>query len=279
MTWHLTSDWVEAYASGGLSLQQVWSVEAHIDQCGECRSAVSSSYGDESRLEAIWIATIEQVDVPRSRMIERVLTFVGVPDHVTRLLVATPSLTTPWLLAVAGVLGFGLAMAWGSAGDSQTAARTGLLPFLLLAPLVPLAGVATAFGPGVDPTYEVASAAPFYGFRLLLIRTVAVVATSLAVAVGFALLLPNAGLLAAAWILPSIMLAVTALAIGTFTPLLTASGISAVLWLVGVTTLEAGPRDLVAFGWVGQLLFFTVLAASTIVLLIRREVFEKGGAT
>ena len=47
--------------------------------------------------------------------------------------------------------------------------------FLALAPLLPLAGVAAAFGAALDPTYEIGLAAPLSAVRLLLLRTVAVV--------------------------------------------------------------------------------------------------------
>jgi hypothetical protein len=128
----------------------------------------------------------------------------------------------------------------------------------------------------VDPAYEVAVASPFHGFRLLLIRTVAVVATSTTVALALALLLPNAGVMAAAWILPSLALASAALAASTFVSPLVAAGGCALVWLVGVTVIEVGPRTLVAFDSTGQLLFAVALATAVILVVLRRESFEIG---
>ena len=56
-------------------------------------------------------------------------------------------------------------------------------PFLALAPLVPLAGVAVSFGPAPDPAGEAGLATPMHGAGLVLRRPIAVLATSLIVLV------------------------------------------------------------------------------------------------
>src|SRR5438093_4209165 len=102
--------------------------------------------------------------------VEAVLVRVGVPDHVARLLAATPSLRISWFGATAVALGFSILAAYG---------RKDPLMFLVVAPLLPLGGVAAAFGPGMDPTYEVGLACPVRTSRLLLIRATAVLAATL----------------------------------------------------------------------------------------------------
>ena len=67
----------------------------------------------------------------------------------------------------------------------------GLALFLVVAPLIPVAGVAAAFGPGLDPTWEITVAAPGGGFRLLLLRAAAVFATTFAMASVASLALPG----------------------------------------------------------------------------------------
>lgn len=276
MTWHPPIDALTAYVSGAVSVAQVWSVEAHVTGCDECHRTVAALLDDPVRLAAVWDVVVDRVDAPRPRVFERFLVLIGVPEYLARLLGATPSLTVPWLLAVVAVLGFGLSMAWASAGGTPMEAQAGLFVFLVLAPLVPLAGVAVAFGPVVDPAYEVAVASPFHGFRLLLVRTVAVVTSSFVLALPLALLLPDAGWMAAAWILPGLALASVALAASTFVEPLAAVAASSVVWLVGVAAVEAGPQALVAFGWVGQFVFAVMLAIATLVLVARRESFEVG---
>ena len=72
-------------------------------------------------------------------LVERTLVHLGVRDHVARLLVATPSLHLSWFAAAAAALGFAVLAA--------VQRPDGLLFFLVLAPLLPVAGVAFAFGP------------------------------------------------------------------------------------------------------------------------------------
>ncbi len=276
MTWHPPVDTLTAYVSGAVPVSQVWSIEAHVTGCDGCRQTVGTLFDDPDRLAVAWGAVVDRVDTPKPRVFERFLVLVGVPEYLARLLGATPSLTVPWLLAVVAVLGFGLSMAWASAGGTPMEAQAGLLVFLVLAPLVPLAGVAVVFGPVVDPAHEIAVASPFHGFRLLLVRTVAVVTASFVVALPLALLLPDAGWMAVAWILPGLALASVALAASTFVEPLAAVAASSVVWLVGVAAVEAGPRALVAFSWTGQLVFVVMLVIAVAVLLVRRESFEVG---
>ena len=271
MTWHPSSDQLVAYRDGGSSATQAWSIESHVAACPDCRGTVDVT--DPDRLETIWEAALDEIDAPHLRLIERGLTAVGVPEHLARLLGATPSLTLPWLVAVFAVLGFGLAMVWNSSTGLH-GFRQGLFLFLLVAPVVPVVGVAAAFGPAMDPAHEVAVASPFHGFRLLMIRTVAVVASSMTVALGLSLFLPDAGLMAAAWILPGLALPAVTLAASTFVTPLVAAGGATVLWLVGVTAAEAGPSVLVAFRWTGQLVFALVLVTAIAVVTVRRDRFE-----
>jgi hypothetical protein len=269
--WHPSPELLAAYEAGSLTVSLAWSIEAHVAACAGCRAGVGV---DLVRLETIWQATTDSIDAPRPRLVERALAGVGVPDHLARLLGATPSLTVPWLLAVAAVLGFALAMAWSAAGDPRPAARNGLFLFLLLAPAAPVAGVAMAFGPVADPAHDVAVASPFHGFRLLMIRTVAVVGTSILVALALALLLPHAGLLAAAWILPGLALAAATLAASTFVRPIAAAGFLVALWFGVVVAVEVGPNSLVAFGRTGQVACALILALAALVLAARRDSFE-----
>jgi hypothetical protein len=275
VTWHPAPPILAAYTAGALGTSQAWSVEAHVAECAVCRAAVAAEV-DAARLESIWETTAGRLDVPRPRVPERALVAVGVPEHLARLLGATPSLTVPWLLAVVTVLGFALAMAWSAAGDTPLAAREGLLPFLLLAPLVPVAGVAAAFTRRLDPAHEIAAAAPLHTMRLLLVRTVAVLATSLVPALAMALLLPRAGLTALAWILPALALASAALALTTFVSPVVAGAVVGVGWVTGVLSTEIGSRTLVAFGPVTQWAALVVVALSAVVMARRRDVFEMG---
>ena len=71
-----------------------------------------------------------------------------------------------WLLGTIGVLLFVVSRRVCADSDG------GLGLFLLVAPLIPVAGVAAAYGPSSDPSYEAVLASPYPMVRLVLLRTV-----------------------------------------------------------------------------------------------------------
>ena len=85
--------------------------------------------------------------------------------------------------------------------STRTSTRPGL--FLLVAPLIPVAGVAVAYGPAADPSYEAVLTSPYPMVRLALLRTVSVLTTSVPLVIGAGLLLPTSTLVAVAWLLPA----------------------------------------------------------------------------
>ena len=169
--WHADGEVLAAYRDGRLDAAGRWSVEAHLTSCAACRLQARALV-DPARLRRLRAALIEAVDVPRAGVVERLLVRLGVADHTARLLAATPALRGSWLLAVAATLAFAVLAAWVSRGPDAT------LGFLCVAPLLPLAGIAVAYGPGIDPTYEIGLAAPLRSFRLLLLRAATVLGTS-----------------------------------------------------------------------------------------------------
>jgi len=193
-TWHVSEDQLDDYRSGRLDPARVMSVEAHLNACGRCRAAFPA---DEDWLGQQWHQLVAAVARPRLTLIERVLRRFGVPEQLARLLAATPTLSRAWLTAVAAVLGFSVVFAYASHSAVSEPAR--LLPFLLAAPVLPLAGIAFAYGPLVDPAYEMLAATPVAGARLLLLRAAAVLAAALIPAGLATPLLPGPPLLGAAW--------------------------------------------------------------------------------
>src|SRR4051812_39329467 len=195
MTWHAEDDLLDAYVAGAVDRAHAFSIEAHLAQCERCRMAIAPR-ADGLRLERLWLDVEDRLDAPVPGPIESVLRRLGMSEHVARLLAATPSLRLTWLSAIALVLGFGvLAAHYG---------ERGLLLFLCVAGLAPMAGVAAAFAPGLDPTYELGLAAPLSSARLLLLRSAAVLATTIPLAGIAALALPSVGWTAVAWLVPSL---------------------------------------------------------------------------
>ncbi|MGW2119221.1 zf-HC2 domain-containing protein, partial [Streptomyces zhihengii] len=116
----------------------------------------------------------------------------------------------------------------------------GARPLLLLvAPLLPLAGVGLSYGRYADPLHELVASTPSGGLRLLLVRTAAVLLVSLPLLTAAGAVLPPGagGPGAAAWLLPGLALTSAALAIGSYTGCRNAAAGLGLLWL----TVSAAP--------------------------------------
>jgi predicted anti-sigma-YlaC factor YlaD len=269
MSWHVQPELLEQYARGDADQAQAYSIEAHLPACSECREQIASVV-DVARLQDIWEGVEERLDAPRRGPVEAGLISLGVREHIARLLGATPALRLSWLLACALVLAFA---AWAAQGG-----ESGLFSFLVLAPVLPLAGVAAAFGRDVDPTYENGLAAPMRSFDLLLIRALAVLASTTVMAAFAALALPGLQWSAAAWLLPSLGLTLASLALTTRMSAPLACGSLAVAWLVTVWTGRALTQEpLYVFGPGGQLACAVIAAAAALVLTRNADRFERRG--
>ena len=289
--WHASQDVLAAYAVGEAGGAAAWSVEAHLTECPRCRSAVAA-HADPERLARNRSVLLVRAAIGDGGRVRRVLRRCGLPDHVLRLLAATPSLRLSWLLSVIGVLavvaGEAAAVKYGwipvgapghlAVGPGHLAGYPGrdvLAPFLLVAPLLVLAGVAAAFLPMFDPAYRLAVAAPFSGFTLLLVRSVAALAAALVPAVIAAFVVPGPGWLPVALLLPSLALCAFALAAATVVDPRAAAVMAGALWVLPVLLLVAA-HPLVIVQRNAQFACAAVLCACAVVLLVRRDRFELG---
>ncbi|MGP4104264.1 zf-HC2 domain-containing protein [Nonomuraea sp. KM90] len=198
---HVPGDLMDRYRTGRLEPAVVMSVEAHLTRCARCRAAVPY---EEEWPAAGWERLEEEVDRPRPGPVERLLSRAGVPGHLARLLVATPALSRAWVVAVVVVLA--CAVAVGQA--TRDVGASYLLAFLVAAPVLPLAGIAPAYGRHVDPVHETQAATPMAGPRLLLLRAGAVLATAVVLTAAASPWLPGPPGRGAGWLLPSLALSV-----------------------------------------------------------------------
>jgi len=269
MTWHADSALLRRYAVGETDVATTMSIEAHLEACGACRQALA---GDSRRLERVWARVVDTVDAPSLGPVERGLRRLGVPEETARLLAVTPSLRCSWLAGMGLVLTFAIFAARASEGRPY-----GLLAFLALAPLLPVAGVAVAFGPA-DPLSEVVAAAPIDHFRLLLVRSLAVLTSSVALGAVAAPLLPAEGWSAVAWLLPACALTAVSLALASRIPAPTASVTVATGWLVMVVAAWSQPPNRLAlFGLAGQAGWVALLATGSLLVVVRRRCYDLGG--
>jgi len=265
--WHLDEETVSRYALGDLDEARTYSLEAHFLSCDQCR-ALLSPFVEPQAMGRVWLEIEEAVDSPRLGLVERAMRHLGLPDHVSRLLAATPSLRLSWFAAVAAVLGFAVLAAHGD--------HAGLAVFLAIAPLIPVFGVAAAFGPGIDPTYEIGVASPIRSLRLLLLRSSAVLVASLVLIGLAALALPSLDWTAAAWLLPAFALTSVTLAVSTVVePVRSAVGVAAA-WILGVTMAAHLAGDgVAAFHATGQGLCLVVVALAGLILARRSEAIDR----
>ncbi|MGW2522510.1 zf-HC2 domain-containing protein [Streptomyces sp. NPDC001617] len=270
MTWHVDAGDLRAYAQGELAPPMLWSADTHLMACAECRETLAS-VGDPVSLDAGWERLDAELDAPRPGLFERMLVRIGVADHTARLLTATPVLRRSWLGAVVAVL----VMSVAAAHAARTAESPNL--FLALAPLLPLAGVAVSYGPALDPTYEMAVVAPLHGFRLLMIRTVAVLAAGLGLNGLATLALPGYGLRALAWLLPALALTSTGLALSARLGPVLAPSLVGGAWVALLLAAHAhdAKATLVPFTAAGQGVAAAVAALAGGLLFLARDRFDR----
>ena len=269
--WHVPTALLARFAddSGAVDDITAASIDAHLLACAECRQALTAAAAPALATTS-WAAIADRIDRPRSTVLERFLQRLGMGSGTTRLLAATPALQAAGLAVVAAV-------AVTAGVLSRTAGADGI--FLVLAPLVPLAAVAASFASAADPAGEAGVGTPLHGAGLVLRRTSAILAVNLGLLGAGALVLPDLGPSAAAWVLPSLALALGALALGTWLRAEVAVAALASGWLLTVWSLwwsaghDVAVADSATFAASGQMAALAAVAAAVVVLVARRDRF------
>ncbi|MGW5877103.1 zf-HC2 domain-containing protein [Nocardiopsis terrae] len=264
MSWHLTHDQLHQYAAHTADDVTAMSAEAHLMHCARCRDLLPA---DEAWLDRSWANLRDIVDRPRRGPLERLLSVLGLRENTAKLLAATPQLYRAWLTATVLVLATALTVA-------HELPRGSLL-FSFTAPVVPLLGVALAYGRWVDPAHSLTSVTPLAGYRLLFLRTSAVLAPALTLCTAAAALMPSTSTLweAVFWLLPALAMVAGCLSLSRWMPLSLAGGLLGAGWLltVGVLGIAEELDPLLLFsptaqsGWAGAL----ALLAGAILLRMR----------
>src|SRR5689334_24068086 len=260
--WHLDDDTLRSYVERTDSLAEGSSVEQHLLSCEPCRARVNAAAGVID-LAAVWDRTRDAIEVPPPSVFERLLRAAGLPAQEARLVAVASAFRGVWLVGVAAVLVFAaLAAAFGHA--------RGVWLFLAVAPVVPCLVVASSYDPWMDPALEPELVTPYPMLRLILLRTIAVLALALPAVLLFGLLVPGAT--AFAWLLPALGFVAVVLAASTWvSPMRSAIAVSsawlAVVWLLAV---RSGSPDAIIQGW-AQTGFLVLAAASFGIFLVRRR--------
>jgi len=206
-TWHVDPSVLSAWVEGTSGPLASASIEQHLVHCEQCRAAVAGLVRIDD-VPGAWDDVLAEV-AGDGGLVERLLVRLGLRAGDAVVVGAAPVLRIAWATGLAAVLGFILVASL--AGHDR-----GLAVFLALAPLLPVAGVAAAYGPSADPSYELVVAAPYRMIRLVLLRSAAVLLTAVPITVAAGLLLPLDGATAVAWVLPSLAFTLVVLGAGSW---------------------------------------------------------------
>lgn len=210
--------WVIGEADGLVAT----SVEQHVVGCSTCQAAVATSINPvpypaglvpEAPSSApvdftgVWAAVRNEIEAPRAGRLERLLVRLGLPASDATLAAAAPALWGSWICALALAVTFALAGVLSMHAGSATLV-------LMIAPVMPVLGVAIAFGPEAGPVLEQESSTPYPLERLILLRTAAVLLAAVPVVLLGQLVLRESA--AWLWLLPALGFTAAVLGLSTW---------------------------------------------------------------
>lgn len=219
--WHVTDAMLADYVGGRLDALRSASLEHHVDGCDACRDRVRPLVNAQLH-ERAWAGVRDRIELSELPLVVRAARRAGLGEPTAILLSAASSLRLAWLSGAFLALGFAVAAALLS-GNS-------VWPFLLVAPLIPALGVAAAFGGPEEPTEVLTVTAPYGRLRLIVVRTLAIVVTTVPAACALGLLLPGPAWIAVAWLGPALAVLSLVLAIGGIAGMRTAVPLVALAW-------------------------------------------------
>ena len=252
MTAHVSAEALAAYAAGELRADdaRTWPVEVHLETCADCRDQLAGyapapvlAILDDARTAILAQAVNGPRPVPRRSL-----------RRLSRRWASTSMLSWALMTVVAITAAFLL--------DRAFPLRPSVV--LLLAPVAPLAGLATAWSRHWDPAWETISGTARAGVELLLRRTVAVLAVVLP------LLASAGGFLGenpALWLLPCLAFTAATLLLGGLIGVGRAAVVLGGGWVLAVAVpaliavrLPVLVRTESVPGWAAAAVVLTVLA-------------------
>jgi hypothetical protein len=262
-SWHIGEDLLRRYVSQTDSVDEGALVEQHLLACADCRARVGAA-ADVIDLAAAWDRTRDLLELPTPSRFERLLQRVGLPAHEARLVAVATAFRGVWLVGAAAALAFaGLAAAVGRGAGGWL--------FLAVAPIVPCLVVAAGYDPWLDPALEPELATSYPALRLILLRTMAVLALALPTMLLIGLFVP--GPAPFAWLLPAVGFVAVVLAASTWiSPLLAAVAVSSGWFgLIWVLATSSGSPESVVLRSPLQASFLALSVSGVVILLLRQR--------
>ncbi|WP_328738725.1 zf-HC2 domain-containing protein [Streptomyces erythrochromogenes] len=266
---HASMRIIDGYARGDtdIAADEVWALEAHLEACRVCRDRLSAAVTAQAPAVAALVDTVwsglgpqlaATATMPRRRRWSAWLSVWMTPVTVPRLAMVVSVTLLALLLDLVGT---------GSAEVSLV---------LLLAPVLPVLGVAASWSRGLDPAYELTASAPRAGLYLVLRRTASVLAVVVP-----ALLVAGwvTGMTAAQWLLPCLAFTSTTLALGGVVGVTRAAVALVAVWAaVVVAPTLAASRTTFALQTDGLPVWGLILALGIGVVIARRGAYSVLGA-
>ncbi|WP_433793501.1 zf-HC2 domain-containing protein [Actinoplanes sp. CA-252034] len=250
MSHHVSDAELLAWTRDRLTEPDVWSLEAHLDECRACRARVP---GDPAPPPT---ALPPQGRVRRATPARRIRMLVGSGPHAR----------AAWISAVAATVGLALVVA------AQPVAVVPQWVLLLTAPALPVLGTAMSYGRHTDPLHEMVASTAYGGLRIVLWRTLSVLVVSLPVSVAAGL---ASGLgVPAVWLLPCVALTALTLALASLTgPAVAATAVGAAwgVLVVGTRWSPEGTTDLLVSTGTTPAWLITTVAAVLLIIVRKRE--------
>jgi Putative zinc-finger len=263
LSWHADDATIDAYLHGRLSFGPSSSVEAHLPACERCRARLTARLAPPATMaiDRAWSGLRDRVAVPPLPPVVRWMRRLGLGEDSAVLLAAARSMSTAWTLATIAVLAFAAAsLPIGPAGQAA---------YLIIAPLVPVAGVVVSFGPAHDPFAELTRSTSYPISRLILIRSLGVAVTSVPLAVALGLAVPGTEWLAFVWLVPALAFILIVLTASTWIDPLIAGGVLALGWAFAVSAVGTGHSPAAAVSGPAQFVYMGLALAAAAVLTLR----------
>ncbi|MFD8967168.1 zf-HC2 domain-containing protein [Streptomyces sp. NPDC059568] len=256
---HASEPLISRYARGDTSIpgDEVWALEAHLESCALCRARLAAAV--ESAAPAV-TALVGGVWSELAPLLPTTAPMPGRRRWAVPLLAWASPVMMPWMCTT--VLVTLLAVLFDRVSGS------GIDFVLLLAPVLPVLGVAASWARALDPAYELTAGTPRAGLPLVLRRTtsVLVVVISLLTVAGWI-----TGTTVAQWLLPCLAFTTGTLALGGLIGMTRAAAGLVLVWAaVIVTPTVAVDRTPFAFRTDALPVWAAVLALGLAVVIARR---------
>jgi hypothetical protein len=257
---HFPASTLRAYAAG--THPEPEAIEDHVLDCPACRQLINDAVLDDPMVRQVRANLTElPAQLPRPSRWRRLRVLLN----------AAPAVRGAWLFAVLATLSgaVGLDLLSDSLGHPDSWWSQHGSALLLIAPILPILGVALSFGRLGDPAYEITATTAFGGLRLVLWRTLSILLSTIPAAVLVGAITGRASF--TTWLLPCLALTALTLAFGSLWRLEPVAAVVAVSWLVLSGGPVLGDQAPVLLARPLPLLWAVLIALSLAVLYLRRK--------